>query len=133
MKNYILILITMLSLVSCRPRKLVDAIYYHATIYMVDSNFRTADAMAVDSGRIIAIGNESDIRAHFSTSNWNDLEGKYVYPGFIDAHSHFLGFGLGLRHADLFGAKSMDEIVSRLKEHQSKQHSEYVFGSPFTN
>ncbi len=128
MKNYILILIAMLSLISCRPRKLVDAIYYHAAIYTVDSNFRTADAMAIDSGRIVAIGKESDIRARYSTSNWNDLDGKYVYPGFIDAHSHFTGFGLGLRHADLFGAKSMDEILSRLKEHQSKMNSEYVLG-----
>jgi len=127
MKNYILILIAMLSLVSCRPRKLVDAIYYNALIYTVDSSFHKADAMAIDSGRIVAIGKESDIRARFSTSNWNDLKGKFVYPGFIDAHSHFMGFGLALKHADLFGARSMEEIISRLKEHQSKQNSEYTW------
>ena len=128
MKQSILILLVMLSILSCRPRKLVDAIYYNAKIYTVDSSFRIADALAIDSGRIIEIGKESDIRARYSTSNWNDLEGKYVYPGFIDAHSHFLGFGLGLRHADLFGAKSMEEIISRLKEHLSVKPSEYVLG-----
>jgi predicted amidohydrolase YtcJ len=128
MKQSIFILITMLSLVSCQQRKPVDSIYYNAYIYQVDSGFHIADAIAIDSGRIIAVGKESDIRDRFSTSNWNDLEGKFVYPGFIDGHSHFLSYGLGLKNADLSGTKSMDEIVSRLTEHSKKHPSDWILG-----
>ena len=45
-----------------------------------------------------------------------DAAGKAIYPGFIDAHAHFYGYGQSLQSADLRGTKSWDEVISRLNE-----------------
>ncbi|MCB0780256.1 MAG: amidohydrolase family protein, partial [Flavobacteriales bacterium] len=39
----------------------------------------------------------------------------HVYPGFIDGHCHFLGYGLNLQKLDLIGTKSWDEVLERLQ------------------
>ncbi len=44
-----------------------------------------------------------------------DAEGMPVYPGFIDAHAHFLRYGQSLFQVDLVGATSWDEVISRVK------------------
>jgi predicted amidohydrolase YtcJ len=54
----------------------------------------TAHAMAVRSGRILAIGTNEQITKHLSnTTKIIDLAGKSVSPGLIDAHSHVISFG----------------------------------------
>lgn len=118
----------MLSLLSCQTRKPVDSIYYHAKIYQIDSCFDIADAMAIDSGTIVAIGKVRDILDHYHAKKNIDLEGKFVYPGFIDAHSHFTAYGLSLINANLTGTKSLTEIISRLKEHSKDHPSEWILG-----
>ncbi len=44
-----------------------------------------------------------------------DLQGAYVYPGFIDAHAHFLGQGLAMNSVNLWGARSWSECVQRVQ------------------
>lgn len=46
--------------------------------------------MAVANGRIAALGSVSDLRERFpNATEWVDLHGEHVLPGFIDAHCHF--------------------------------------------
>ncbi len=128
MKQSAILLIMTMALFSCETRKAADTVYYHATIYTVDSLMTHVEAMAVKDGKIIATGSGDEIRSHYSAKNWIDLQGKYVYPGFFDAHCHFYGYGLGLQNADLTGTTSMDEIIARLKKHQQQHHSEWLIG-----
>ena len=44
-----------------------------------------------------------------------DADGKFIYPGFIDAHAHFVGYGTRLQTANLVGTNSWDEIIEKLK------------------
>ena len=46
-----------------------------------------------------------------------DLAGATVLPGFNDAHAHVVYYGLTRFGADLGGARSVTEIVQRLKAH----------------
>jgi predicted amidohydrolase YtcJ len=46
-----------------------------------------------------------------------DLEGSAVVPGFNDAHAHVVYYGLTRFGADLGGARSVNEIVARLRAH----------------
>ena len=39
-----------------------------------------------------------------------DLNGKFVYPGFIDAHCHFYSYAKNLQWINLVGTESFDEI-----------------------
>lgn len=46
-----------------------------------------------------------------------DLGGDTVLPGFNDAHAHVVYYGLTRFAADLGGARGIDEVLDRLKEH----------------
>lgn len=101
--------------VSCNSKQSVDLIVHNATIYTVDSSFSTTEAMAIKDGKIIATGSNDFIQKNYSGKENIDAEGKAVYPGFIDAHAHFVGYGNELFTADLYDSKSFDEVIERLK------------------
>ena len=44
----------------------------------------------------------------------NDLEGRVVIPGFIDAHAHLMGLGLGTLVLDLSGTRSLEEALAAI-------------------
>lgn len=124
----VILSISMLLMMSCNSKKKVDLIVKNATIYTVDADFSVYQSMAVSNGKIIAVGNNQTIDSTYSAKNIVDLKGKPVYPGFIDPHCHFLGYGLSLRNASLAGAASWAEVVSRLVDHQKEFPSEWVLG-----
>lgn len=101
-------------LVGCGAKK-VDTIVHNAVIYTVDASFSKAEAMAIKDGKIVAIGTDKDILDGYTTDNWIDAGGSVVYPGFIDAHAHFVGYGRSLFQVDLFGTNSWEETVERVK------------------
>ncbi len=93
----------------------IDLLIYNATVYRVDSHFSKADAIAVDKGKIMATGKTKDLQELYHGKENLDAKGKYIFPGFIDAHAHFLGYGLGLQKADLTGTTSWFNVLERLK------------------
>lgn len=99
---------------SCSSSK-VDTIIHHAVIYTVDSAFTVAEAMAVKDGKIVAVGKNEEIMGTYTATDNIDAKGEAVYPGFIDAHAHFVGYGRSLFQADLFGTNSWEETVARIK------------------
>lgn len=113
--NYILIIIIGLFTISCSPQKeQVDSIYFNGVIYTVDSTFSIQEAFATKNGKFIAVGSSEYIKAKYDPNSIIDLEGRPVYPGFYDAHCHFLGYGLSLNQVDLVGTKSFDEVIERI-------------------
>lgn len=126
----LIITILILLLFSCADKKeYVDLIIYNARIYTVDSNFTLAESFAVKDGKFLDVGSENKILQNYIADEVIDLEGKPVYPGFIDPHCHFYYYGLGLqRNANLVGTKSMEEIVNILREHHKKYPSEWILG-----
>lgn len=103
-----------LFLLSCSQEKeTVDLILHHGKIYSVDSAFSIHSTIAIKDGKIYDIGDTSLLQK-YHTKKIVDLFKKPVYPGFIDAHCHFLGYGLGLGNVDLVGTKSYKECVDRV-------------------
>ncbi|RYZ22554.1 MAG: amidohydrolase, partial [Chitinophagaceae bacterium] len=102
-------------LVSCSQKTTVDLLVYNAKIYTVDSSFSTAEAMAVKDGKIVETGTTKTLTDKYETANKVDAQGKFIYPGFIDAHAHFYRYGLGLQTADLVGTTSWEEIIQKLQ------------------
>jgi len=130
-KSLILIkLITLTLMTACNPPKhKVDLIVFNAKIYTVDVEFSIAEAFAVANGKFVAIGSEDEILSVYESTEKLDAGGKVIYPGFIDGHCHFFGYGENLiRYADLAGSTSFDEIISRLKEHAAAHPSEWLLG-----
>jgi predicted amidohydrolase YtcJ len=121
LKN-VFILILAISIFSCSNKKqTVDLIIHHGTIYSVDSAFTIYEAMAVTDGKIVALNNNDEILKHYTSSQIIDLDGQPVFPGFIDAHCHFLGYGLGLSKVNLVGTKSFSEVINRVVTFTKKE------------
>ncbi|MGN6343280.1 MAG: amidohydrolase [Ginsengibacter sp.] len=98
-----------------KSKQKIDLLIYNATVYTVDKNFSQAEAIAIDNGKIIATGTTQKLEEQFDAKEKINAKGKFVYPGFIDAHSHFFGYGLGLQEADLVGTSSWEDILDKLK------------------
>jgi len=105
-----------ISCLCCHTRQQADLIIFHTKIYTVDSTFSMAQAMAVKDGKVLAMGSDEEIRGGYSARQMVDAGGQYVYPGFIDAHSHFVEYGQSLFTVALFGSASFEEVVQRVKD-----------------
>ena len=123
-----LALILMMVFQSCSGRTPVDLIIHNGTIYLVDDDFSTAQAMAVKDGVIQAVGHEEEVMGAYTATKIIDLEENFVYPGLIDAHCHFVSYGMSLRDADLTGTGSYEEVIALLKDHQTLFPSEWILG-----
>ncbi len=106
----------------------VDLIIYNAVIYTVDEQFSTAQAAAIKDGLFVAVGSNESILGAYKAKEKTDLAGAFVYPGLIDPHAHFYGYGTSLANADLFGSRSMEEVIERLQEHHRTHPSEWISG-----
>lgn len=109
--------------ISCSVKK-VDLIVHHATIYTVDSAFSIAEAMAITDGKIVAVGTNDEIMKKYSGRNAINAEGQVIYPGLIDAHAHFVGYGKSLFEVNLFGCNSWTEVLQRVKQFADEHPNE---------
>ena len=112
MKSIIAILLFFYGMFSAQ--KNADLIITNAKIYTVNQNFDVVESMAVFNGKILAVGKSKDILKKYKSENIQNLDGKSVFPGFIDAHCHFTGYATDQWKCELWGTKSWDEILARL-------------------
>jgi predicted amidohydrolase YtcJ len=73
--------------------------------------------LAVAGGKVAAAGGTEVMGLKGARTRLIDLKGSAVLPGFNDAHAHVVYYGLTRFGADLGGARSVAEIVDRLREH----------------
>ncbi|GAA4299681.1 amidohydrolase [Nibribacter koreensis] len=100
-----------------------DLLVYNATVYTVNQDFAKAQAIAVKDGKIVAVGTNDELKAKYKAKEEVDAQGKPLYPGFIDAHAHFVGYAANQREADLVGTTSFSEVVQRLQKHRQEYPS----------
>jgi len=77
-----------------------DKIFFHAKVFTADPQNPYAEAVAIRGDKIIAVGNLREVEKSAPTAERIDLEGKTLFPGFIDSHSHSIDGGLNLISAD---------------------------------
>ncbi|QCR21707.1 amidohydrolase [Pontibacter sp. SGAir0037] len=105
---------------SCTSTQQADLVVFNGNIYTVNESFGKAEAFAVKDGKIIDVGTTEAIRNKYKASEELDAEGKTIYPGLIDAHSHFFRYGLALQSADLVGTTSYKEVVQKVVDQQKR-------------
>lgn len=86
-------------------------IYHHAAVHAHGGPSVRAGALAVAGGRILATGRADDMAAAFLGARRVDLLGLHVFPGLIDAHLHFVSYGLSLLQVDLRETRSIAEAA----------------------
>jgi len=128
MKKLFLSLLIIVFLISCSQKERVDLFVFNATIYTVDSSFNTAEAMVVKDGKIVATGKTAELEARYEATEKLDVQGKFIYPGFIDAHAHFVGYGNSLQRVNLVDTKSWEEVLDRTKKFGDENKSGWLLG-----
>jgi predicted amidohydrolase YtcJ len=95
-----------------------ERIFFHAKVFTGDPLNPYAEAVAIRGDRIVAVGNLSEVvKAVSPNAERIDLEGKSLFPGFIDSHSHSIDGGLGLIGADASEkVETLDQLVPFVEE-----------------
>lgn len=110
--------------ISCNDsKKNIDLLIVNGTVYTCNSSFSKTEAIAIHQGKILETGSTSDLEKKYAPQETVDAGGKFVYPGFIDAHAHFVGYSQTVDEADLVGTKSWQEIIDIIKGF-AKTHTE---------
>jgi predicted amidohydrolase YtcJ len=94
-----------------------DMVLVHGTVLTVDSKDSVAQAIAIRSGGIIAVGTDAQImKLAGKTTRIVDLHGRTATPGMIDTHSHYAEAGAeDLYLIKLDDATSIADVVARVK------------------
>lgn len=98
-----------------------DAIYLHGNI-LTGEDLESArpvrvSALAIRDGAIVAGGTDSEVLKKWRAPKTEvvDLTGKFVMPGFNDAHVHLASAGLEKLRIELLGCKSLKVMQSRIR------------------
>jgi len=117
----------LLILIACGKSNKVDLIVKGAKIYTIDSMMSIASVMVINQGKIVEVGTEELLKKYQSDSVL-EAEGKFIYPGLIDAHAHFYGLGSYMQTVDLANTKSWDEVIARCENFVSKNKPQFLTG-----
>lgn len=109
-------------------REQADLLVFNANVYTVNDDFSKVSAFTVKDGKFLEVGDVEQLREKYDINTEVDAQGKAVYPGFIDAHSHFYGLGMQQQRVDLTGTKSFEEVVTRIVEFQQKNSVDFIVG-----
>jgi predicted amidohydrolase YtcJ len=108
-----------------------ERVFFHAKVFTGDPQNPYAEAVAIRGDKILAVGNLPEVtKAASANAERIDLEGKSLFPGFIDSHSHSIDGGLALISADASEkVHSLDELppfVAEAKKTGSGMHGDVL-------
>jgi predicted amidohydrolase YtcJ len=114
---------------SCKTKmQKVDLIIYNAHIYTVDNTFSVKDCIVINSELFIDVGTKSEMLEKYDPVESIDMKGKYIYPGFIDAHCHLYSYAVSKLEAELTGTSSFDEVLKIVSDFHKKNPSAWIKG-----
>ena len=107
---------------SVASAQVADTVLFNGKVLTVDPQFSTRSAVAVREGRIMAVGNDTDVRKLAGPSTRSiDLQGRTVIPGLIDSHLHATRAALSFStEVNWIGAASLADALGRLRDAASK-------------
>ncbi|MFB1023391.1 MAG: amidohydrolase [Vicingaceae bacterium] len=120
--------LTLLFMSSCYYTETADILIHNAKIYSVNNNFDVFEAMAIKDGKIIDLGPNNELKNRYESKEIIDAQLRTIYPGFIDAHCHFLWYGNTFNEVDLVGSKSWEEVLQRIEAFSKTNSNEWIIG-----
>ncbi|HEY6386469.1 MAG TPA: amidohydrolase [Candidatus Acidoferrum sp.] len=109
-------------------------VYLHGRIYTNDPAQPWADAMAIRDGKIRCVGKIDFVLLECSGNDPSaetiQLKGKFVMPGFNDAHVHLGSAGADMLSVRLNGVASIEELQKRIADAVAQhKEGEWITGS----
>jgi len=121
-------------LVNCSKNEntceVADVVLTNATIYTLNESLPVAESLAFLGNTIVFVGsNLSSQNYQCGDAEIIDLEGNYVYPGFVDSHAHLKGIGRRENSLNLQGTKSLKEMLTAVEIYSNGiEPGEWVVG-----
>ncbi|MEM6283212.1 MAG: amidohydrolase [Chloroflexota bacterium] len=96
---------------------LVDRILYNGNIHTMNPAQPHATALAICNGRVLMVGSDDDVREYATGRTvLENLRGKTVLPGLIDAHVHWRWTSENYHNVNMYELRSKAESVERVAE-----------------
>ncbi len=121
MRNLLVFIILSVSIIvlSCAPSERSETssatlIVVNARIWTGDDSQPWAEALAAKDEQIVAVGSNDEIKELGEAKRVIDAGGRFLVPGFIDSHVHFISGGFGLSSVQLRDAKTPEEFSARI-------------------
>ena len=129
MNNRLVISFLFLFFISCESQK-ADMIIHNGMIYTMNDLNPTAEAVAVSSGKIIALGKYTDLDPLITPrTKIINLRGATMTPGIIEGHGHFYGLGLAKMQLDLSKTESYQDLVDMVSDAvENSKPGEWILG-----
>ena len=118
--------LVILGLSACKKNN-ADYIFHNAHIYTVNDRFDTASTLVIKDGKILAVGGK-ELLNQYHALNIINAKGTYIYPGFIDAHTHFTGYAMDKYKLVLYGSKSFEEMIGKVVDYARTSKREWIEG-----
>ena len=129
MKLKILFINCFIFVMSCETEK-ADMIIHNGTIYTMNDLMPITESVAVNNGKIIALGKYKDLdRLITPRTQIINLDGAMMTPGLIEGHGHFYGLGLAEMQLDLSSTESYDDLINMVADAVKKaKPGEWILG-----
>jgi hypothetical protein len=113
-----------------RSQVAADLVLRGGTVATVDPALGIQEAVAVSGYQIAAVGSNEEIEAYIGPdTRVVELNGRFVMPGFIEGHGHFMGLGRAKQILDLSTVNNWNEVVGMVAGAVDKaQPGEWIFG-----
>jgi hypothetical protein len=113
-----------------RAQSAADLVLRGGKVATVDPALGMQQAIAISGFEITAVGSNDEIEAYIGTdTKVVELDGRFVMPGFIEGHGHFMGLGRAKQILDLSTVKNWGEVVSMVAGAVDKAGpGEWIFG-----
>ena len=90
-----------------------DLVLRGGKVATVDKALGEAQAVAISGAEIVAVGSNEDISAYVGDDTQVvELDGRFVMPGFIEGHGHFMSLGRARQILDLNNIRNWDEATN---------------------
>ncbi|NNC55993.1 MAG: amidohydrolase [Woeseiaceae bacterium] len=94
-----------------------DRVFLNGQIYTVDESRSWAEAVAIDNGKIVYVGdNAGAARRIDKNTEVTDLRRQMMLPGFHDSHIHIMIGVLADQECSLLRLETTEDVAARLKQ-----------------
>jgi len=95
-----------------------ERVFFNAKIFTAEPESPYSEAIAIRGDKIVAVGTYAEVaKSVAAKAERIDLEGKSLFPGFIDSHIHAIQGGIHLISADASDkVQSLESLAAFVKE-----------------
>ena len=104
------------SLPACKAFPRAERVFFNGQIVTMNNSLPQAQAFAVDSGRIVAVGTNEKIMHAYPQIIPIDLHRRTVLPGIVESHVHLLSLGQSFIELNIEGVDTPDEAVEMVRQ-----------------